>query len=762
MCWGRHIAILPLAASLLGLAPVGVRAETTNDPVGDAPVVFYRTVGDGRDRLYRRVLDGMHLPDLIAERPAPLGAEERSGTWAVSPDGSVILYAARMFDEGGDPYRALERIDGTSGELIWRLAGRGLHERMAWSADGRWISDGVSLTDVATGATQDLRPPDDWSFVGFTADGSEPSYVSSLETGGTPARWRLDPRAGDRIPVPWGSPAPVGGTWLMELSIPSSSRLEIDWDAEDGTRPVVLRDLATGTTTPVAGLPPHSQPMGFDPTGRTGLVKVASGRERGAPARHDVSIHAIRDGATAGLIWEGRGSPYVEPIISADGRYLLVQPHYRDAALLLVALDGSGSVSIPIPGDVTAVTPVRVIPNLAPPSARLDLQALPRPEPSDAVTGSPSLAVVSIEEGPEGPTGRLRGRVRLVRPAVGGGVVTVDETVIALPKGDTADTANVTVVPRPGHRELLLFAGSWEHPRVYRWVPGGRAQRVRLPTRSAAMWTPIWSPDGRQLAIRVGGSGRRYAILDGSLRFVRMLTLPRPWTNATLIGWTADGRRLVLDPPTFAYAGTDTVAMAAVVVAAASADQAEDADQEEHPLCENAMPMATMDARTGAFTPHRGSRELRIRVGPDARARAATGEWVTAVGWGYAFTFDHGCPVRTVRSETALPSGYLLRDTTWSRDGRTLLVLAARRDEAPTRLLRYDRPWTAPRQRPRSLTMDDQVLWMGTVAPGAGWAVAQGESNLGGGSVGLLDLRSGAVHWVDGLVDASAWVPTRP
>lgn len=721
-----------LLAGMLAHPPAIVaQASVPQSPGPGAPAVFYRTVGDGHDRLYRRLLDGGHQPELLAEREAAPDIDDPPGSWFLSPDGSVaIRMEPRRETVDDDVLDGLEAIPLREDAPAWRLARRWLYgEQVSWSSDGRWVGDGRSLIDVATGTTRDVDVPEEWELLGFASDGSGLLYAST-DGDGRPTLWRLDPATGDRQDIAWGSTVATGTIGRSGVS-PVLGEAITSVDDPDGERRVVVRDLRTGADTVVAGLPPDADPFGYDATGRVALVLDASRDEAGVPPRRDLALYAVGD-ATARLVWRGPGQLSPETMLTRAGRYLLMHPHYADPALLLVALDGSGATSIPVPGDVGIVDPVGLVLGSMPPSADLALAPPPATDPGSIIDGTPSVLVTSVEVDGQGG---YQGRIRVLTPSTGGVVVRAEATV-PIPPRTAVDAMGVTAAARPGHRDVLILAGRWERPWVYRWTPGQEPRHVRSLGGFRALWGPVWSLDGRRLVVRVGSSGRRFAVFDGTLRLRRTITLPRAWSGADVIGWTADSRRLVLWPPAVVYA-----------------DEAPD----DPPPCENRMPMATVSATTGELRAHRGTRPLEVLLGLVGWEQAATGERIIQDPYRRGFAFEHGCRVTRTRSEVSLPAGKAF-DLRWSPTGISLYVLAG--GQRPTQVLVYRRPWADPDQRPRTTELAERVRSLGSAAAGGRWLVVYGEPRLDGRSAGILDRRSGRIHWISDAVYVQGWTET--
>lgn len=182
---------------------------------------------------------------------------------------------------------------------------------------------------------------------------------------------------------------------------------------------------------------------------------------------------------------------------------------------------------------------------------------------------------------------------------------------------------------------------------------------------------------------------------------------------------------------------------------------------EDRPACENQMPVGTVALATGRLVPRRGTRELSVRLQTDMARRGATGEWVNLDAYRRSFTFEHGCPIRSSRSKIEVRGGQVW-DTRWSPNGTALHVLVGR--GPGTRVLTYRRPWAGPRQRPRVAGPTDVVLELGPAAPGGRWVAIRGEGRLDGRNAGLLDLRSGDVHWLDdpGRIQGFTQTPDLP
>jgi len=740
------LAVVLLASVSLPSATVA-QGEPSASADATAPTVFYRTIGGGHDRLYRRVLDGAHQPELIAAREAAADIDDPQGSWFLSPDGSVVIRVEpRRETPDDDIVGGLEAIPLRDDAPSWRLDRRWLYgEQVSWSSDGRWVGDGRSLTDVADGTTRDLETPEDWEFLGFATDGSGLLYTSS-DDDDLPTLWRLDPATGDRGSVLWGTVGATGRIGLSTLSPSLGQAIAGSDDPATGEPRVVVRDLRTGSDTVVSGLPEGADPVGYDATGRVALARVTSRDETGVPPRRDLTLYAVRE-AAARLVWQGPGQGYPEPMLTREGRYVLLHPHYDDPSLLLVALDGSGATPIPVPADVSIVDPVGLLAGSVPPSSDLALAPSPPLDPGTVIDGAPSVIVTSVELGAQDG---LVGRIQVVVPSTGG-VRVLAETTVPIPPGTRTDAAGVVAAPRPGHPDVLILSGSWSRPWVFRWTPGHEPRRVRSLGGFRRPYGPVWSPDGRRLVVRTDGTGRRFAVFDARLRLERTIKLPSRWEGARVAGWTADSTHIVFDPPVFAYAsgGPGRAAMVASVATDPMAARR---------ACENEMPMATVSVATGTLTPKRSTRELDLRFAPGSDGRAATGEWAVATDNDRAIVFQHGCPILVTRSRVPLPDGLQHRRLSWSRDGTTMFVLAG--SQASSQLLAYRRPWSAPRQEPRVTTLHDVVRYLGAAAPGNRWLVVEGEGRLGGGSAGLLDRRSGEVHWIEGAVQVQGWTET--
>ena len=501
---GALIAIGVLTALAIGSSRPGplpgpsVVASPTAATTG--PLVFYEVLDADGSVLMSRPLDGRSLARVVARRPSA----DYARTWTVDPSGRVAI--ARFDGTSGSKLEAVDTVTGASRGVVDAPAvdvGFG-----AWSADGARFAATTQpedatkrqavVVDVASGSHAEVPIPPDPGIQGFDADGALVLRERLTDAKQQTLGWRflrVDPATStiEQLAVPPAiGPSTTGaddvdpevGIGLDLAPREDGSGTDIRSWSLGGGRPRTLATFASVDT------------IAFDPNGR--LIAVGAG---------DTSVVvASLDGRSA-PIWTGKGRGDVT--WSAGGDYLGVNSWDRVSRIDVVELSGGRVVHLPIPTGIAQATLVRIVGGVGLPAT-----ALPGVEPTPTPTPGPSGPDVAARSAliagwidQSGP--RAIVHVERLIPTEEGGLrasATIEPVDVgptpAPGSGDVGgDALLLTLLPRPGSPDILVWVDTPGGSRAWLWAPGGPRRELALPTGWPARTSDVsWRPDGGALA----------------------------------------------------------------------------------------------------------------------------------------------------------------------------------------------------------------------------------------------------------------------
>jgi hypothetical protein len=650
------------------------------------PTVWYSVLGNGRLTLYERRLDGRSEPLELAWHPSD---QEGESSFIVGPSGSPILLARRASERW-----AIEPIDlgDPQGAPAWSLAVRRADFRTGvWSPDGRYWAGYASgldnrryavVVDAQAGQSWELElePGRHW-IQGF--EGLGPKLVlrdEGPEPGNVPGRARsrvVDPAIGMPGLVVTGT---VDAPPHSSHSTDFAPRTGL-WAAEDYDRgQLVVGNIATGELRYLDHPGQRVDWVGFAPESDRVLVVVGAGEDSCGAGRSAMRIADLEGGSRA--LWEGSTSPN-EFTLAPEGDFVGFDAwgEGTGSSMVVVDIDAGRSVELPMPegsylGHVLAIEGGIGLPDPAVPPR------VPTPEPSptpapELVAGAPQLVIGSVDYDPVRCEATIN--VRLTAPAVDGSLAVLD----ALPAKVIGDAgpidAYVEVTARPGSSTVLVSFGHDQGYEAFLWTPepGRRPETapavepIPLPEDWPADRIPnAWSPDGSTVGLSYP-TRRNFLWFNMEEQATHRLRLHTADSWERVIGWSPDGSSVVvqrngcLDFCTVVRNWVGRIRLADGHVRDVTPDAPFDA---------LGTGRDNMSASTGLAAWSTGPRRLQFSVGINVPGDF-TLRWQPR--WG------------ALTSETRV----------WSRDGRSLYVVADRGDRRV--LLRFDNPRAGATLRPK-------------------------------------------------------------
>ncbi|HTG41547.1 MAG TPA: hypothetical protein VK697_08025 [Methylomirabilota bacterium] len=524
-------------------APPAIATATTT-----GPVVFYEVLDADGSQVVARSLDGRSLARVIARRPNL----DYARTWTVDPSGRVAI---AHFD-GSDGSR-LEAIDTVTGASRWIVDSPAVDLGFgAWSADGTRFAATTQpedatkrqavIVDVASGALINIPIPPDPGIQGFDADGALVLRERLTDAMQQTRGWRflrVDPATSkiEQLSVPPAiGPSTTGGD-----DVDPATGVGLDLaPREDGTGTDVRRwSLAGGGPRTMATFG-SVDTIALDPAGR--LVAIGVG---------DTSVVVAGLDGRSSPIWTGKGRG--DLAWSADGDYLGVNSWDRVSRIDVVERASARVVHLPIPSGIAQATLVRIVGGVALPQAALPASE-PTPTPTPGPSGPDLAATSAVIAGWIDQTGpHAIAHVERLIPTQGGGLRSTsamepaDVGVTPAPaSGDVGgDGLLLSLLPRPGSPDVLVWVDTPEGSRAWLWEPGGTRRDLTLPAGWPSRTSDVsWRPDGLGLAATAYETGA-----DGATRagFVigtiggdtRRVGLPSDYDR--LEGWWSQDELLV-------------------------------------------------------------------------------------------------------------------------------------------------------------------------------------------------------------------------
>ncbi len=458
------------------------------------PLVFYEILDADGAALMTRRLDGTSLPRRVAVRSTDAGR-----IWSVDPTGAVALAVLPQ----GDGVR-LEAIATADGSDLWRvdLPAAQIDEAI-WSADGRRFAlvhrpEAAGPTETLVLDTRDghlVRTivPHDAVLQGFdTADALVLRQRLPSGQAGT-VRWtflRVDPAT--NIVNRLAAPPDVGPATTYSEDVDPGHGVGVvsALAPNDADTAVQAWPLGGGPSKTIATLPSVDQ-LAIDPDG-SGVVVTAADLVR--LIGWDGRATELRSGADAvtALSW------------SATGDYLGLTTEHAGAPLTVVEMATGRSVDLPITAPVAGAILTRVVGGVPLPATPLPaVEPGPTPTPASSgpdLGGAPSIGSAWFDTS----SGDVVLHVdRLVPTSEGGMRAAASITPIGLGAVPIPDDGarTVTLLPRPGSTEMLVWVQTADRGRGWLWDGAGAAHPIALPRDWPANATDVaWRPDGLALA----------------------------------------------------------------------------------------------------------------------------------------------------------------------------------------------------------------------------------------------------------------------
>jgi hypothetical protein len=548
---GALIGVAVATALAIGLSRPGPGPSpsvTSATPAVTGPVVFYEVLDADGSLLVARSLDGRSLARVVARRPNL----DYARTWTVDPSGRLAI--AHFDDSDGSRLEAIDTVTGASRWVVDVPAvdlGFG-----AWSPDGARFAATTQpedatkrqavIVDVASGAITNVPIPPDPGIQGFDADGALVLRERMTDAMQQTLGWRflrIDPATAkiEQLSVPPAiGPSTTGGD-----DVDPAIGVGLDLaPRDDGTGTDVRRwSLAGGRPRTLATFD-SVDTIALDPVGR--LVAIGVG---------DTSVVVAGLDGRSSPIWTGKGRG--DLAWSADGDYLGVNSWDRVSRIDIVERSSARVVHLPIPSGIAQATLVRIVGGVA-----LPRTALPAVEPTPTPTPGPSgpdlAATSAIIAGWIDQTGpRAIVHVERLIPTQGGGLRSTSSmepadvgASLGPGTGDVGgDALLLSLLPRPGSPDILVWVDSPGGSRAWLWAPGGTRRDLALPAGWPSRTSDIsWRPDGLALAAtayQTGADGTtRAGFVIGTLGGgTRRLGIPPDYDR--LVGWWSRDELLV-------------------------------------------------------------------------------------------------------------------------------------------------------------------------------------------------------------------------
>jgi hypothetical protein len=698
-------------------------------------VIYYDTVGPGVSRLHRWILDGRNEAELLVERAVRAYESDLSYAYRfwLSPDATLAIRTAPVTDTSWD----VEAIDLATGVTRWTAVSEVPVYRLGWSADGRWALGPSTdreprrapLIDTQTGAIRLVAPPSETSILGFAQTGDHVVLIGHTETTGRPVFFDWDVFGGPVEPILLRQAA-VADSYFGGSSFSAKRGVTIEHRYRESGEAVVLRDYVSGLESRIKGLPDSTDDMfvgsyQFDPSGAH-IFAISKGRdEAGVSGQSSVGLYAATPPSPAALIWQGRGSGFMDIAFSHDGGLVAFQAHYGLPELNVVEVATGRALSLPIPPATFGLTVARIIGTGPLPDGVPSPSPLPTPSPTDlpeAIAGAPRIVIVkSIDV-----DGGIAATFSLLAPLRGGTLATVATTTLPIRGALSGEEASAEAVARPNSDEILLWTGANGSYDQWLWTPGDEPVPLDLPSDIGSSHL-LWSLDGTRV-IGPPYAGGALAWFDFDSGAHGKVRLPRAWRSTFTVGITADGLVLL----------------------------------QEEPYTDSPMPCRgayrrTFDLESGLVAPYEPAEDV-VASARTPGFSAASGYSADIDPGGATITLDRNCATDTDDVSLALPLGATALRADWSPDGLSLLVQA---DTFRGRVLyRYERPWLDPARPPDTIAALPTTIERIDEFTGDGrWAILDGLRTIGCVQAGLLDTESGTVYRTDLCGGRRTWLP---
>jgi hypothetical protein len=547
---GALIGIAVATALAIGLGRPGPGPNPSIAPSAAAtgPVVFYEALDADGSLLMARPLDGRSLARVIARRPNL----DYTRTWTVDPTGRVAI---AHFD-GSDGSR-LEAIDTATGASLWVVDAPAVDLGFgAWSSDGARFAATTQpedatkrqavIVDVASGAIMNVPIPPDPGIQGFDADGALVLRERLTDAKQQTLGWRflrIDPATAriEQLSVPPAiGPSTTGGD-----DVDPAIGIGLDLaPRDDGTGTDVRAwSLAGGVARTMATFD-SVDTIAFDPAGR--LVAIGAG---------DTSVVVASLDGHQSPIWKGKGRG--DLAWSAAGDYLGINSWDRVSGIDVVERSSGRVVHLPIPAGIAQATLIRIVGGVALPETALPAVE-PTPTPTPGPSGPDLSAASAILAGWIDQTGpHAIVHVERLIPTQGGGLRTTSTMepadVGVTPPPGTGDVGGdallLTLLPRPGSPDVLVWVDTPAGTRAWLWAPGGTRRDLTLPAGWPARTSDIsWRPDGLALAATAyetsaDGTTRAGFVIASLGGGTKRLKLPQDYDR--LEGWWSQAELLV-------------------------------------------------------------------------------------------------------------------------------------------------------------------------------------------------------------------------
>jgi hypothetical protein len=550
---GALIGVAAATALAIGLSrpgpgpvPSTPAAHPTATTTG--PIVFYEVLDADGSQLVARSLDGRSLARVIARRPNL----DYARTWTVDPSGRVAI---AHFD-GTDRSR-LEAIDTATGASRWVVDAPAIDLGFGvWSTDGARFAATTQpedatkrqavIVDVASGAIMNVPIPPDPGIQGFDADGALVLRERLTDAEQQTLGWRflrIDPATAriEQLSVP---PA-IGPSTTGADDVDPETGIGLDLAPRDDGSGTDVRawSLSGGSPRTMATFDTVDT-IAFDPGGR--LVAIGAG---------DTSVVVASLDGKRSSIWTGKGRGDLS--WSTGGDYLGINSWDRVSRIDVVERSSGRVVHLPIPAGIAQATLVRIVGGVALPQTALPAVE-PTPTPTPGPSGPDLAAASAILAGWIDQTGpRAIVHVERLIPTQAGGLRTTSAMepadVGVTPPPGTGDIGGdallLTVLPRPGRPDVLVWVDTPDGSRAWLWAPGGTRRDLTLPAGWPTRTSDVsWRPDGLALAAtayETGADGTtRAGFVVGALGgTTKRLDLPGDYDR--LEGWWTQGELLV-------------------------------------------------------------------------------------------------------------------------------------------------------------------------------------------------------------------------
>lgn len=695
------------------------------------PAAYYAIDDRGDSHLIRQPLDGRTPASTIAVKRLSLAG---GGSWAVSPDGTVVAWTS----SGPDNVTDIELT--ASGAESWSVRIDGsIQAQLLWSADGRWLAgqaiedlpdtrvDRAFVVDLVSRKTEIGVLAGPTRLLGMTGDGALIFADPIEDQEGRPLDWRfsrMDPTGGGihkiaaadavtdpALTLPLDVNARAGGFVVRES-------IQADPDGEPVGQRIVLREFGGNRPAIELARVATEYDTAFLLPDGSAVVSSVRGAE-GPEGAFASSVALVGLNGRAAELWAGGFTP-IDYTLAADGDLLGLTGWTSRSRIVVVDLVTAAAVEMPLAPGISEARLVRLVggermaavdPIAATPSPAL----VPPTPPASPLAGGAHAYAFAVETAADGSR---TGHVAVLAPAAGGSV-TVTDRLPPIELGGNADLRIDLVVAPGGDQTLVLVESNGGVQSASIWRPPAPPQGVDIPT--GMLPRPVWRPDGRALATVADGVLRWFELGDDEVREVRIPEF-RPDVGVWFVepaAWTLDGGSVVLGP---SYC-TDG--------------------------CSFSYPSyLLLELTTGNATPYGSNTSV------DALATGRLGDYASVRSGDFAYFADQQVLLSNVHGDLSanrpltwpIAAGELQPEVgfpVWSDDGSRLWIQA--RGAGGQRVFRLDDPISAaPAPRDVGALPDDWQL--DDVAPSELWAVARRVGDVWG----FVDLARGTVHEVPG------------